>query len=1085
MSRHSVRRVLSIGKLTGGAGSALYYEQSVASGREDYYSGRGEASGEWTGTGAQSLGLSGAVEAGQLETLLTGAHPQTGLPLRATETTVQGFDLTFSAPKSVSVFYAAGGESVREAIVSAHESAVRDALGYLEREAVQVRRGRNGVVKEHAGGLVAAAYRHRTSRAGDPQLHTHVVAANLAQGADGRWTALHGAPLYSHAKTAGFLYQAALRGRLARELGVEWTPVVNGSAEVAGMPVGVLEEFSQRRAEIRQAMAERGVSGARAASVAALDTRRAKDYDVAESSIYERWQARAAEHGLTREHLAGLLDRALSEELSAADLGRAAAFMAGEHGLTHEASTFSRREALQAWAAEHQQGANIDRLEGLADRWLASELVVRVDGDQAPVVRGQTIATRRGVRVVDHEARYSTPDMLATERALVAGATARVGEGAGLATPDAIDAALTARPYLADEQAAMVRALTTSGDGVQVVLAKAGAGKTTALDAARDAWQRSGRTVHGTALGSYATKELSDAGIDACTTARLMLDVERHGLTPGSVLIVDEAGMVGTRDLARLADHARRAHAKLVLVGDDHQLPEIDAGGAFRGLAHRLGAIELHDNRRQLDPEDRAALDAYRAGQPDALIDSLRQRGQILLAPDVEQTRQALVRDWWNGAQEAGVENVAMIALRRSEVRALNDLARGEMRDAGHLDEREVVIHGDRAFAAGDRIVTRQNAPRLGVVNGSRGEVLSIEDDGSMRVRLNEGKLVELPADYVTSQRRGQPYVDHGYAITANSIQGGTTSRAYVLGSDDLYREWGYTAFTRHRHELRFYVTAPDLPDHERQKLGPEPDPLAQIKQALGQSHAKTLAIDTRAADELRAMPHDRLLTEAAHLRDALDNAPAAARIALDRIDSDRTDASAELGRLANAIERTQHALQHAHRRDRPILRQRLADQQHTLATWQDRAAALNDQRAAVIDQAGDPDAWLHQHRAHIARLAAVETELHRRQQITQVEAMRRLTIDPPRYVTDELGPRPDQPTTRRAWDRGSRAIEDYRRTHGRSIPHDRSGLGDRPTDAGHRRAHIAATRQLDHAKIERRAPDAPSPADFNLDIGP
>jgi ATP-dependent exoDNAse (exonuclease V) alpha subunit len=399
--------------------------------------------------------------------------------------------------------------------------------------------------------------------------------------------------------------------------------------------------------------------------------------------------------------VAGVLDRDPVDTTD--DQVRAAArLMAGETGITAQASTFGRRETLQAWAELHPAGADVARIEALADRWLASDLVVRIDGEPGPVTRSQVISTRQGTRVAAVEDRYSTPDMLATERQLIDDATARIAEGVGVADPQTVGEALASRPYLADEQQAMVRALTTSGDGVQVVLAKAGAGKTTALDAAREVWQRSGLQVQGAALGSYATKELRDSGVQACTIARLLVDVEQHGLPRRSVLIVDEAGMVGTRTLDRLATHAQRAEAKLVLVGDDKQLPEIDAGGAFRGLARRLGAIELHDNRRQHDLEDRRALDAHRDGRPDELIDSLARRGRITVTADVQQTRQALVSDWWRGAQAEGIEQVAMIALRRSEVRELNHLARLEMRAAGRLGERELHVDG-RAFAGSVR----------------------------------------------------------------------------------------------------------------------------------------------------------------------------------------------------------------------------------------------------------------------------------------------------------------------------------------------------------------------------------------------
>jgi conjugative relaxase-like TrwC/TraI family protein len=1073
--------VLSIGKLTGGADSARYYERRVASGREDYYTGRGESAGRWTGNGARLLGLEGEVAAGELEALLVGGiDPGSGEPLRLTATSVQGFDLTFSAPKSVSVLYAVGDEDVRRAVVDAHEAAVAQGLGYLEREAVQVRRGRGGWLKEHAGGLVAGAYRHRTSRAGDPQLHTHVVAANMARGADGRWTALHAAPLYTHAKTAGYLYQSALRDQLTHSLGVRWGGVSRGSAEIAGVSASVLEHFSQRRAEIREAMAQRGTAGSDAARVAALDTRRAKEYAVSGATIYEAWRARAAEHGLGRDAVAGLVGHdppEVGEEL----VRRAAALMAGEAGLTAQASTFTRREALQAWAEQHPQGAPVARVEQLADTWLASELVVRVDRDVVARSRSGVIATRAGARVAEVDDRYSTPGMLDTERRLIDASEARRDTGVGVADPATVDAALNARPFLADEQAAMVRALTGSGDGVQVVLAKAGAGKTTALDAAREAWQRSGISVQGTALGSMAAKELRDSGVAACTIARLLLDVQQYGLPRGSILIVDEAGMVGTRTLALLADHAGRSGAKLVLVGDDKQLPEIDAGGAFRGLARRLGAVELQHNRRQRDPEDRRALDEHRAGRPDELVESLRRRGRVTIAPDVQQTRQSLVSDWWQGAQAEGIENAVMIALRRSEVRELNDLARERMRQDGRLGDRELTVE-DRAFAVGDRVVTRHNAPALGVVNGSRGTITHIDHDGA-RLRLDDEREVQLPAGYVAGYRGHQPYLEHGYAITANGIQGGTTQRSYVLGSEELYQEWGYVAFSRHRVETRFYVTAPDVPEHEQLQLGAEPgDPLRDIVRALGQSRAKELAIDVQATGEMRAMPHERLVSETEHLRSTLERAPGQ-RADIDAVDAQRARTADELANARVAVTDAEDRLRDTGWRERGIARERLHGARSAVETWQTRLDDLDAQRDQLVARAGDPDAWLEAHRAGLARLAAAETELARRQRVTQAEALRWVTVEPPAYVTDQLGPRPEDPTRRAVWDRAARTIETYRERPGVDVSAEQPGLGKVPPGDRDRRAFFAADRRL-RADMEllHGAPAVQRPT---IDLGP
>ena len=221
--------MLSIGKLA--TGQARYYldqaearvdaVQSVGDGIEDYYAGGAEARGEWCGAAATALGLDGAVDGDALRRVLAGHRPWSDAPLRdpRSRARVAGFDLTFSAPKSVSVIFGLADPALRSAVRQAHDAAVTEAFGYLERSAAAVRRGQGGATIANANGLVAAAFRHRTSRAGDPQLHTHVLVANLGHGPDGRWSALDGRRLYAHARTASFLYHAVLRGELTRSLG--------------------------------------------------------------------------------------------------------------------------------------------------------------------------------------------------------------------------------------------------------------------------------------------------------------------------------------------------------------------------------------------------------------------------------------------------------------------------------------------------------------------------------------------------------------------------------------------------------------------------------------------------------------------------------------------------------------------------------------------------------------------------------------------------------------------------------------------------------------------------------------------------
>src|SRR6185437_391013 len=294
--------VLSIAKLT--PGQEGYYERSVAAGLDEYYEGHGESPGVWVGRGAGELELEGVVHEGELGRLIRGNHPHTQRELRrhpkariitieridpltderSLETKrlapVAGFDLVFSPPKSVSLLHALGDESTRRAVNEAHVSAWQAALSYLEDEACVTRRGKNGVFREHAGGFVAAAYQHRTSRAQDPHLHTHVIVANMAKSpSDGNWRALDGEPiLKSYRLAAGYLYQAQLRAELSRTLGVEWEEPYKGMAELRHVPGEVIREFSTRRAQVVQQVEREGSGGFYAAQVAAHKTRERKEH---------------------------------------------------------------------------------------------------------------------------------------------------------------------------------------------------------------------------------------------------------------------------------------------------------------------------------------------------------------------------------------------------------------------------------------------------------------------------------------------------------------------------------------------------------------------------------------------------------------------------------------------------------------------------------------------------------------------------------------------------------------------------------------------------------------------------------------
>ena len=857
--------VLSIGKLA--TGQANYYLRmadgrvdratSVASGVEDYYAGE-DAAGEWLGGGSLRLGVKGKVEAGALHAVLAGIDPAIGGLLRDTKgTRVPGFDLTFSAPKSVSVLFGVGDRAVVDAIRRAHDAAVRDAMGYVERAVSVARRGHGGQHVIAGRGLVAAAFRHQTSRLGDPQLHTHVLVANLIEGADGRWSALDGRLLYAHAKTASYLYEARLRAELTARLGVEWTPVRKGLADIRGVSPTVIRAFSRRRAEIVAELERRGESSAAAAQIATLATRRAKDTSIDAAELSREWRARAAGLGLDRKAIEALLGRVTGRKPEPELLLALAEQLASRDGLTRDVSSFSRRDVIRAWCDALPPGCLVDAafVERLADRFLATHRAVPLLPPGA-----QHAETRSGGSdVARHEQRYSTPELLAIEARIVEVAIGGTGEPVGRARREDVEAAIARRPYLAPEQKTMIRRLALEGGTVAVVVGKAGTGKTTALAAAREAWAASGTPVIGAAVARRAARELQDAaGIPSESLEALLRDLRRGGpyaLAAGAVVVLDEASMVATRDLGELVGHVVEARGKLVLCGDARQLPSIRAGGIFAAVAARTAPIELADNRRQVQAWERDALDALRSGSVADAVRLYEANDRLVLGGDRALLLDRLVADWWASSAQGG--EAVMIAVRRADVRELNARARQRMRSAGRLGA-DVDLEIGR-FAAGDRVVLRRNDRRLGVSNGDVGHVLDCTVDLGMTVRVRGGDVL-LPPSYLagTPTRRS---VEHAYAITGHVAQGMTVDHAHVLGSAELYREWGYTAMSRGRQSNKLYVVAPDSLDREDFAPGDRllPDVAEALDQRLSITREQTAAVDVATIEWLKRSPTQTL----------------------------------------------------------------------------------------------------------------------------------------------------------------------------------------------------------------------------------
>ena len=858
---------------------------------------------------------------------------------------VAGMDLTFSPAKSISIVWALADERTAKAIQDIHERSVRDALSYIENELLYTRTGAKGERQIKAKGMLAATFVHYDTRMGDPDLHTHCLISNKVQAeeTDGlspeeaaRWRALDTRFLFKNSAKIGQIYTRMMNQRLREELGLAFRQRDTGEGkaptwEIAGVSDELIDSFSGRRATARPVYEKYAAdyatthghqpsTRARYAlwQQAILDTRDAKkpaqslrDHRAHWALHYDAEEMKNSIVSARDERLFFPQDGAPGRDEAVADLARKAvedtrarrAHFAPRHLDTAismrlnewrfytEADEKKVRDAASRYAYGQYLTVVTDTPDHTLPRALVREdgMVVDRDSESVTLIARETL--REENLVLDHLGELTA---YTVESAVIDAALANHTEKTGLT--------------LNAGQALLVRHLVESGRQITAGVGPAGTGKTASMAVVSTIWKNQGRGVIGLAPSAAAAKNLAeDINTDAFTLASLTYrwrgivgdnprDVSALGIdiNPGDMLLIDEAGMATTADLAAITEIAQETGAVVRMVGDPHQLDAVETGGLFRTIVKRDDSIELDQVMRMgSDTAQAQAGLSIRHGDASGL-DLYFQRGWVHEDSRAEMVAQA-ARDFLTD-DGAGLSSI-LIASTREDVNTANQIIQDARAQEGRIDPDGPHVElgtGHRAFI-GETILTRKNATFNGqrVLNGSRLTLSVIHEDGSITARFDErGVSVHLPADYVRA------HVQLGYAATVHRAQGVTVDVTRAIIGAEADRRGLYVALTRGKRQNHVYVPTDMDIDFEAEgghlhMAGDRPAPTAReiLEAVVTRDTGQESATDTREklrreaasperARELYATAADMLTTKwrrdfvEPNVRDWLDTLP-------------------------------------------------------------------------------------------------------------------------------------------------------------------------------------------------------------------
>ncbi|MEZ5350902.1 MAG: MobF family relaxase [Microthrixaceae bacterium] len=680
----------------------------------------------------------------------------------------RGFDATFSAPKSVSVMWALTPDPwVRAEVLAAHDSAVDAALGWFEHHGAVTRRGTDGVFQVDTRGVTAALFRQHTSRTVDPQLHTHAVISSKVQDATGRWLSLDARLLKFQQRTIGWIYDAALRTELTNRLGVGWTERDNSAADLTCVPAAVCDLFSKRTGQVDTKLAEllrrwrdehdgtdpdaHAIAGLERAAV--LASRPGKEHGTDSATLRTVWENEARNLGFNPDQLHPedlARDERSSQRVDDEDLVDEALLHASE-----ESSTWLRSDLARHLATILEPDTTTTAIELVSEIDRLAELAERHCTPLGPEPADTSRHRMDGRPVTEHvtDRRLTTPRVLHEEHDLQTWATTSTRRV----------------PPSGDPQRDAAYAII-GRDPLVVIVGPAGTGKTRTTATAVAALQAQGRPVIGLAPSGKAADVLSTETGCPTNTVAGFLTRHRHNTSPwpqGTTIILDEAGMTATADLAQLVHLVREHQWRLVAVGDPAQLPSVARGGVFAHWCDTIPHHTLDTPRRFHEPWEAAASLGLRTGDPDA-ANTYAEHGRLhtshpaLVAAQVAEA---------HARHESQGQSVAITVNTADTARAINR----EIQWQGHgRTGVGIDLHDDTTAYVGDRIATRRNDPTLRTDTGERVRnrqtwtVTNTATDGTMTVHDDARGAVTLPAEYVAE------HVELGWAVTGYGNQGDT-----------------------------------------------------------------------------------------------------------------------------------------------------------------------------------------------------------------------------------------------------------------------------------------------------------------------